>query len=603
MWNRGIALVLLSLAIWPGVALSISVTLVEPAHDRYDLARSVDVYVDPAGDMTADELLANVDDPFQMSNAESLTFGFSDATYWFRGRLQNAGHSESRWVMSIAYALLDDVDFYLVDDGGGYQIIHTGDRSPFTTRSLSHRHFNFELDLPDGEAINFLLRVRSESSVQVPLELRALPAFGEDEFTAQLGLGLLYGILLALSLYNLILFLSVRDITYLYYVLYVVSFGFLQMSLNGISFQYFWPDEPGWANIVLLLLMSAAMISMLQFCRSFLSLSQHAKRLDQVFIAISVAAGLMALAAFVVPYGILIRIQTATVILATPAIFAAGIVALRDGYQPARYFLIAWTVLLVGIVAFAMVSFGLLPKVFVTEYGLQIGSSAEMILLSFALAYRINVLTEENERMSLETRGLLEERVAERTRELKGALRQLEDANQSLRETSERDGLTGVFNRRFLEDALREQWAKAVDRETSVALIVLDLDHFKQINDRRGHLAGDDCLKAVARVLSDSLAHESAILARYGGEEFFIVLPNWELNDAKTTAEGLRQAIGGLEIESEDQQFSVTASFGVACMRPGAGVNYRDLIRLADQAMYEAKRRGRNRVVASADLA
>lgn len=588
-----------AVATWPPQSTAdVPITEFRPGTDRLDLASGVDVWIDATGATPVEALIQDDGSRFTPHGQDSLTFGFDQSIYWFRGRLKNVDHPESRWVLSIAYALLDDVELYLLTGEGVIETRLSGDRAPFHHRSLLHRHFNFGLELPPGQTVEFYLRVRSESSIQVPLQARTVTAFADDAYTAQLGLGLLYGILLALGLYNLVLFLSVRDMTYLYYVCYVWLFGLLQTALNGVSFQYFWPDHPDWANTFLLLVLALATLAMLQFCRSFVSLRRHSARLDLLVRAIMVFVGLTALGAFFLPYGLIVRVQTATVFLSTPCIFAAGVMALLGGYQPARYFLIAWTVLLLGILAYALVSFGLLPKVFITEYGIQIGSAAEMILLSFALAYRINVLTEENQEMAAEARLTLEERVDARTRELNQTLAQLESANQVLRESSERDGLTGVHNRRYLENLLRQEWDRARGRETPVSLVVMDLDHFKQVNDKRGHLAGDDCLKAVARALRIGVAHETAVVARYGGEEFFIVLPGWNPADAKGVAERLREAIAALEIESEDQSFSITASFGVATMWPRLDTDYRDLIREADLCMYEAKRKGRNRVVA-----
>ncbi len=240
---------------------------------------------------------------------------------------------------------------------------------------------------------------------------------------------------------------------------------------------------------------------------------------------------------------------------------------------------------------------------FITTYGMQIGSAAEMVLLSFALAFRIRLLQEENQRMEAEARSEMELRVAERTTELNDALTSLETANRVLEESSQRDGLTGVYNRRYLDLSLTRLWAQAIDKGRPLGLIVLDLDHFKRVNDQRGHMAGDDCLKKVAMAMEQTLADDPCVLARFGGEEFFVLLPEIEGSRIGVLAERLREQIENLQVISEDQTFGVTASIGASSLKAGDGRTYRDLMRSADKAMYEAKRQGRNRVVLGGDLA
>ena len=315
-----------------------------------------------------------------------------------------------------------------------------------------------------------------------------------------------------------------------------------------------------------------------------------------------VLLALIAMAAFVVRYQYLVQIATAMVFVSAGVVLTSGIRAWTQGYRPARYFLLAWGLLLVGMLAYAGVSFGFMPRTFITTYGMQIGSAAEMVLLSFALAYRFRLLQEENQRMEADARTEMELRVGERTAELNDALTRLETANRVLEQSSQRDGLTGVYNRRHLDLSLTRLWAEAIDHGRPLTLIVVDRDKFKQVNDQRGHMAGDDCLRQVARVMEELLEDHRCVLARFGGEEFFVLLPEIAAEDIWPLAEKLRQRIERLKIVSEDQAFGVTASIGVASLRAGEGRTYRDLVRIADKAMYEAKKRGRNQVAAAGDV-
>ncbi|MEM9532673.1 MAG: diguanylate cyclase [Pseudomonadota bacterium] len=528
---------------------------------------------------------------------EQANFGFSPAAHWFAGRLTNVDHPQSDWILMLEYPLLDHVDVYVDLDAATPLHLTSGDRESFSRRLRDHRFFSFPVRLEAGQSLRFALRVESDSSIQVPVRLMTADHLADDNFRSQFGMGLLYGTFAALILYNLLLFMSLGDRTFLYYVLYATSFGLLQFSLNGLSFQFLWPDDPTVANLSVVLLLPLAQIAMLQFCRSFLSLRTSAPTLDHMALALMLLLSIVSFAAFVLPYALVIRAGTFFVFLSASLVIVGGVRAWSQGFESARYFVLAWALLILGMIAYAMVSFGVLPKSFLTTYGMQIGTALEMILLSFALAHRIRLLQEQNRRIEADARTEMEARVDERTAALNDALTRLETANRVLEESSQRDGLTGVHNRRFLDLSLTRMWADAIDSGRPLALIVLDLDRFKEVNDQRGHLAGDDALRQVASTLVEALKDQDCVLARFGGEEFFVLLPRLAGGDLEPLCQTLRSAIEALSISSEDQTFRVTASVGGATMRAGQGKTYRDLVRRADKAMYEAKRRGRNQVV------
>ena len=211
--------------------------------------------------------------------------------------------------------------------------------------------------------------------------------------------------------------------------------------------------------------------------------------------------------------------------------------------------------------------------------------------------------------ITLRTRALrtqaekLRRRVAEQTVELVEKNELLEQANERLESLSMLDELTTIANRRFFEKALADEWNRAVRREEPLSLILVDLDHFKELNDRRGHRAGDDCLRSVGRLLGDAIRRSGEVVARYGGEEFAVLLPGTDTLDAVRVAERLRQSIEKLDIVySDGVRWRVTASAGVATMLPRIGDTMEMLVDRADRALYAAKHAGRNAVrVASED--
>lgn len=181
------------------------------------------------------------------------------------------------------------------------------------------------------------------------------------------------------------------------------------------------------------------------------------------------------------------------------------------------------------------------------------------------------------------------------------AMHDLERTLIGLREQAVTDPLTGLYNRRYLWEFLRREWVRAKRKDESLAVIMLDLDHFKRINDAHGHQAGDFVLVAVAALLRNQI-RSSDIVCRYGGEEFALVLPEASLENVRLRAEHIRAAIGRLNLRHQGVPLGrITASLGVALF-PHHADSPDSLIRAADEAMYEAKHVGRDRTVFSPPL-
>ena len=189
----------------------------------------------------------------------------------------------------------------------------------------------------------------------------------------------------------------------------------------------------------------------------------------------------------------------------------------------------------------------------------------------------------------------LRARVAEKTSELQETVQLLEQANTRLETLSLEDDLTGIANRRSFERALTDEWNRARRHEHPLALILLDLDYFKELNDRRGHPAGDDCLRRVGAFLAETIRRSGEVVARYGGEEFAILLPAVDAEGAIRVAESLREGIEHLGVPyGNGSGRRVTASCGVASMIPSPEVTAESLVANADRALYAAKHSGRN---------
>jgi len=363
------------------------------------LGRTMQVYEDPGGQATIADVRAQAAaGHFKPHDKATLNAGYSRSAFWLKIDLQYRPTNPSAqrtWLLELAYPPLDHLDLYLPDAGGDYQLVRqTGDALPFATREIRQNNYLFGLSFAPGQAQTVYLRLQSEGSIQAPVTLWSSTAYLEEQPVRLYVLGLIYGVLLGMLVYNLFIFLSVRDTSYLYYIVYIASFGLYQLSVNGAAVEYFWPNNPWWANAATPFFIGCSGLFGSQFARSFLRTATHSRWLDRVLLALIAFSTLVVGLSLMTSYALALRLATALALVFTVAIFAAGVFAWWRGLRVARYFIIAWSAFLLGGVVNTMMVLGYLPNVFLTMYASQIGSALEVALLSLALADRINAMRE-----------------------------------------------------------------------------------------------------------------------------------------------------------------------------------------------------------------
>ncbi|MBG0842751.1 hybrid sensor histidine kinase/response regulator [Ectopseudomonas toyotomiensis] len=387
------------------------------------LGQSMYVFEDVRGDASIDDIASPaVQGSFRLHDKPVLNAGYSRSVFWLRldlHYLPREAQGDRNWLLELAYPPLDHLELYLPDEAGGFALAQrTGDSLPFDTRQIRQHNYLFELNLEPNQTKRIYLRLESQGSIQAPLTLWAPNAYLEEQPARIYVLGIIYGVLLVMLVYNLFIFLSVRDTSYLYYILYIASFGLYQVSVNGAGIEYFWPNNPWWANAATPFLIGSAALFGCQFARSFLHTGEHSPWVDRLLLLLmACGAGVMILA-LSVSYATALRLATYLALLFTVVIFAAGVLAWLRGMRVARYFIFAWTAFLIGGIVNTLMVLGYLPNVFLTMYASQIGSALEVGLLSLALADRINAMKEE------------------RTRILQEAGRKLETLNQELADSN-----------------------------------------------------------------------------------------------------------------------------------------------------------------------
>lgn len=196
--------------------------------------------------------------------------------------------------------------------------------------------------------------------------------------------------------------------------------------------------------------------------------------------------------------------------------------------------------------------------------------------------------------------AMLQGKYVEVQRDLSKSSLALLNAVEQLREQSIRDGLTGVYNRRYFDERLLTEWKTSIRTHCSLSLLLIDIDRFKDLNDRYGHLEGDDCLKKIAQQIESQVRRSSDLVARYGGEEFAAILPCTDRDGALQIAEAIRHAVANLHAGNTERKIAaaVTVSIGVCSQQANMTNSAEAMLSTADRALYRAKRGGRNRVEA-----
>ena len=370
------------------------------------LGRMMQVFEDTGGLATLDDVIAN-DGLFKPHTKDTLNAGYSRSAFWVKVDLRYLPKdptAQHTWLLELAYPPLDNIDVYLADTSGRFHLVQrTGDALPFNSRQIKENNYLFELPFSPGQRQTVYLRLASEGSIQAPLTLWSAQSYLEEQPNRIYVLGLIYGVLLGMLVYNLFIYISVRDTSYLYYILYMASFGLYQLAVNGAAVQYFWPNNPWWTNASVPFLIGSAALFGCQFARSFLQIGTHSRWLDHALKFLMGVGALVMVLSLVTSYALALRLATALALAFIVVIFFAGVLAWARGLRVARYFVIAWSAFLLGGLVNTLMVLGYLPNVFLTMYASQIGSAVEGCLLSLALADRINGMRNLHARTLQET--------------------------------------------------------------------------------------------------------------------------------------------------------------------------------------------------------
>lgn len=550
---------------------------------------------DPAHNAeTPDDLPAQLN--WRLAEGQDLVFSHTPSVYWIRLNVTNPNEHRSLWYLTLNYALIDEVTFWQSGSGSN-PMIETGDRRPFDSRGIDYRYFLLPVTLDSAETKAITMRVRSSGALNVPLTFESPSEVIVQSNHLTLTHGLFYGALLVFSVFNLLLFFSSGTIYYFYNAFYMAAMGLFMFAMGGFANQYFWPNSANFANTSIPLSLVLCALSMTLFGRSFLEIGQKTWD-DLTTKALAWAcAGFFGLT-LLLPYSTTILLNTVLALTVLASLFVIAIGRWRQGYQAAMWYVLAWLVMLTGGLIYALAAFGYLADFLAREALMQVVVGGQVVLLNYAMVQRWRLLNEKLLAVEHSARTNLEIKVHERTSQLRNTMRELEKANRQLAALSLNDALTGLQNRRHMDNILPELCAEARRTGHPLTIVLLDADHFKTINDTWGHSFGDTFLQLIADILTRHTKRPRDVAIRFGGEEFALLLPGTGTEGASQLSESILQAIESTSLVSPDGASArITVSAGVAALSPGEDKD--SLFKRADDALYRAKAEGRNRIIVS----
>ncbi len=566
-----------------------------------DLLQSLSTRLDASETATIESIRELPEDKWQLNLSGKQNFGQSGRPVWFR-LLLSTKTSRDIYYLQLRYPHLDYIDAYIFANGKEVARYRTGDKRSFDRRPVRSPHFVFPIEL-GNDITEVYFRIKTQGVMKVPFEISDAEELDYSSKAFSFFTGLYFGAILIMLIYNSFIYFTVKDKSYLFYLVYIVASALLQLTLTGLSFQYLWPQIPEINEFAVILSATLLTVSAIGFIVRYMGLDIITTPADYIWMNLLVGGFILVLLSNIfISYNVALKATYTLVSLAVLTGFYIGVKYWLKGMKSARFFAWAWFSYLLFISMYILESSQIIsPNLFSTN-AFSLGSLVELSLLSLAFADKLNEEKElrvkaQDDLLNVQIRMNedLDSLVKDRTLEL-------EEANERLKALSVTDGLTQLKNRYYFDQSFRREYKRAAREHWPFSVMMIDIDHFKQLNDTHGHLFGDFCLKRAAELISAIIRRPSDTVARYGGEEFAVLLPNTHLDGALRLAEKIREQFKEIEMSDGGIHLYLTVSIGVSSTMPSPGsLEYRtSLLDLADQCLYKAKQNGRDQVIGEA---
>jgi methyl-accepting chemotaxis protein len=440
---------------------------VDASFGKKTIGTYIDYIEDKEKKMSIEDAVASGE--WKRSQTESLNFGFTESAYWFRFVIDNQTGAPLNHFFELTYPLMNYVDLY-VPSGDGFTVTKTGNKYPFFNREIEDKNFIFHLKNGPGTHV-FYLRIETASSMNfIPILMTQKSYFKSIQTQLPL-VWIYYGLMLIMMFYNLFIFFASRDRSYLLYVFFIVSYILFQMTLNGYSFQYLWPDAIWWGCNALPFFMCMALFSAGVFIRDVIEARHLFRNVDRLFIFVILPTILSwAIASLLVKYSLAIRVATGLVGVMAMAQFFIIMYTLFKKSRASIFIALGFGGLVLGILAYVLKTFGVLPEMFITEWGVQIGSSLMVVFMSLALADKINVMRRELKTLLTEQQE--SERVAvDRAAYLEGVVQTATGlTDESIKASNSLQEITDRFSELSMEQASTSEQMSSTFEELSASV-------------------------------------------------------------------------------------------------------------------------------------
>jgi hypothetical protein len=411
----------------------------------YDLA----YLVDSTNTLTFSEITSNqYESRFQQHTSYQNRDFEKNASYWIRLPVKHSVSTQKIWLIEFYDQTIDHLDVYIPQENGSYLTKTMGDNLPFQQRMYRHKNFEIMLNMKSDTTMYYYFKIKSHEFADLRIAFRSVNWFIYYALNEYFLFGTFYGMILIIALYNFLIYLAIREVKNIFYICYILSVAAYAMGLDGIGFQYLWPDSPELNDYAIGVALYSLIFWALIFTRIFLSTETNAPALDKILKWVIVIRTVLFIVELVF-YQQLLTYRNLEIIPLS-LIFYTGIKVWRDGFRPARFFVIAYGVLFAGFFLRILVYINVFPFTTLTHYSLHISFVVEMLLLTFALGDRVRILKdmrdhalrriihehEVNMQLKEQVNRELEEKVKERTSALNSKNLELQTINARIEKQS-----------------------------------------------------------------------------------------------------------------------------------------------------------------------
>jgi PAS domain S-box-containing protein len=355
------------------------------------LSRQVDFLFDESLSLSLNSARASKD--WQPIERDIVNFGFNSAALWLRFELQV--NQTNDYILHIPYPILDYLDHYAFIDGIPLKPVHTGDARIFDSRAVDHINFVFPYSLQNDQTLKVYLRVDSQGTLDVPLRFSSKDSFLAENESEIYFRGFVMGILWLMLFYNLFIYLSIKDHVYGFYVINIFAYLVMSNAYDGGAFQLLWPNSPSLNDYIFPIFNGLSQLTSLVFMMALLQVMDSRNWYKYYFLVLIAIVCTFPVLGAVLPYSTIVPIQVVFSLLVYSSALVLGLHLSVKGNRTALYFTVAMGLFLVGIVSSNLKGLGLLPTNFFTQHAFQLGFFFDMVVLSLALAQKIDIARKE----------------------------------------------------------------------------------------------------------------------------------------------------------------------------------------------------------------